>query len=144
MAKPASCANFSAVHHFEEQGVTRDTRPVYLNLVRIRLPVPGFISILHRVSGLLLVLATPLLLWLVQRSLAGPEGFAAVQQLLRSLPGQLAILALLWAVLHHLFAGLRHLLLDIDVGVDAPYYRQSAWLVLIAPPLLAVLLGALA
>lgn len=124
--------------------MTRDTRPVYLNLVRIRLPVPGFISILHRVSGLLLVLATPLLLWLVQRSLAGPEGFAAVQQLLRSLPGQLAILALLWAVLHHLFAGLRHLLLDIDVGVDAPYYRQSAWLVLIAPPLLAVLLGALA
>ncbi len=125
--------------------ITRNGRPVYLNLLQIRLPVPGFMSILHRASGAVLSLAIPFVVYLVDLSLRGPEGYARAHQLLDGWLAKLVLLGLLWALLHHFFAGLRYLLLDVDVGIDKPAYRQSAWAVIIAAPLLAVaLLGVLA
>jgi len=124
--------------------ITRNGRPVYLNLLQIRLPVPGFMSILHRASGAVLSLAIPFVVYLVDLSLRGPEGYARAHQLLDGWLAKLVLLGLLWALLHHFFAGLRYLLLDVDVGIDKPAYRQSAWAVIIAAPLLAVaLLGVL-
>jgi len=124
--------------------ITRNGRPVYLNLLQIRLPVPGFMSILHRASGAVLSLAIPFVIYLVDLSLRGPEGYARAHQLLDGWLAKLVLLGLLWALLHHFFAGLRYLLLDVDVGIDKPAYRQSAWAVIIAAPLLAVaLLGVL-
>ena len=124
--------------------ITRNGRPVYLNLLQIRLPVPGFMSILHRVSGAVLSLAIPFAIYLVDLSLRGPEGYAQAHQLLDGWLATLVLLGLFWALLHHLLAGLRYLLLDVDVGIDKPAYRQSAWAVIIAAPLLAVaLLGML-
>jgi succinate dehydrogenase / fumarate reductase cytochrome b subunit len=124
--------------------LTRNGRPIYLNLLQIRLPVPGFMSILHRASGALLTLAIPFAIYLLDLSLRSPEGFALAHVLMGSLVARLVLLALLWALLHHLLAGVRYLLLDLDVGIDKPRYRQSAWAVLIAAPVLAVLLlGAL-
>jgi len=119
-------------------------RPVFLNLLQIRLPIAGFMSILHRASGLLLFLLIPGLLFVLDRSLSSPEGFAMVRDWLAAPLPLAGFYLLLWALTHHLLAGIRYLLLDIHVGVDRPYYRQSAWLVVIVSPLLAaLLLGAL-
>jgi succinate dehydrogenase / fumarate reductase cytochrome b subunit len=124
--------------------LTRNGKPVYLNLLQIRLPVPGFMSILHRVSGVVLTLAIPFAIYLLDLSLRGPEGFARAHVLLDGWLARLILLGLFWSLLHHLLAGIRYLLLDVDVGIDKPRYRQSAWAVLIAAPILAVvLLGAL-
>jgi succinate dehydrogenase / fumarate reductase cytochrome b subunit len=119
-------------------------RPVYLNLLRIRLPIAGILSIIHRATGLAMVFALPALVWLLARSLADATGFDQVRGWLHSLPGQLLLLAVLWALLHHLFAGIRFLLIDIDVGVERPAYRYSAWVVIVAGPLVALaMLGVL-
>jgi len=120
--------------------LTRNGKPIYLNLLQIRLPVPGFMSILHRVSGAMLTVAIPVALYVLELSLRGPEGYAQAHVLLDGWFAKLVLLGLLWALLHHLFAGIRYLLLDIDVGIDKPAYRHSAWVVLLAAPVLAVLL----
>lgn len=120
--------------------LTRNGRPIYLNLLQIRLPVPGFMSILHRVSGALLTLSIPFVIYVLDLSLRGPEGYAKAHVLLAGWPAKVVLLGLLWALLHHLLAGIRYLLLDVDVGIDRPRYRQSAWAVLVAAPALAVLL----
>ena len=119
-------------------------RPVYLNLMRIRLPIAGIMSIIHRASGLAMFFAIPALVWLLERSLADAGGFDQMRGMVHSLPGQLVLFAALWALLHHLFAGIRYLLIDIDVGVERPTYRYSAWAVTVAGPLAALaLLGVL-
>ncbi len=120
--------------------ITRNGRPVYLNLLQIRLPVPGFMSILHRVSGAVLSLAIPVAIYLLDLSLRGPEGYAKAHLLLDGWSARLVLLGLLWALLHHFLAGLRYLLLDVDIGIDKPAYRQSAWAVILAAPVLAVVL----
>lgn len=119
-------------------------RPVFLNLLQIRLPIAGIMSILHRASGLLLFLLTPGLLFMLERSLSSPQGFSTVRDWLDAPLSLAGLFLLLWALSHHLLAGIRYLLLDIHIGVDRPYYRYSAWLVSVAAPLLAlVLLGML-
>ena len=114
--------------------------PVFLDLARIRLPVAGVLSIAHRVSGVVLFLCIPLLLGLLELTLSGEAGRARVAALLSGIPGRLGLFLLLWALSHHLLAGIRYLFLDADLGVCAPRYRQSAWLVLAAAPLVALLL----
>jgi len=106
------------------------SRPVFLELWRIRLPIPGIVSILHRISGLLMVLLTPVLALLFERALSGPEGFESTAALLASWPARLVMVLLAWSLLHHLLAGIRFLLLDMDIGLDRPVARRSAWSVL--------------
>lgn len=120
--------------------ITKNGRPVHLNLLQIRLPVPGVMSILHRVSGALLSVAVPLGLYLLDLSLRGPEGYVQAKLLLDHWLAALLLLGVFWSLLHHLFAGIRYLLLDVDVGIEKPAYRQSAWAVLLAAPPLALLL----
>ncbi len=120
--------------------ITKNGRPVHLNLLQIRLPVPGVMSILHRVSGALLSVAVPFGLYLLDLSLRGPEGYAQAKSLLDHWFAALLLLGVFWGLLHHLFAGIRYLLLDVDVGIEKPVYRQSAWAVLLAAPPLALLL----
>lgn len=102
-------------------------RPYYLNLLQIRLPIGGWVSILHRASGALLSLLVPVLLYGLMRSLESPEGFAEVSGFLSGGIGWLIALLVIWAVLHHLFAGLRHLALDIGWGKARERARQTAW-----------------
>jgi len=117
-----------------------DDRPVFLHLLRIHLPVTGWISILHRISGVLLFLLLPLPLYLWQRSLESDAAYAQVLEWLGSGPLRLLLLLLLWGFAHHLFAGIRHLLLDLDRGVDLARARASARLVLAADALVLLLL----
>jgi succinate dehydrogenase / fumarate reductase cytochrome b subunit len=119
---------------------SRDNRPVHLNLFLIRMPVPAVMSIAHRASGVLMVVLTPLLVYALQQSVSGPAGFAQIQQWFAGWLGTLGLFVLLWALLHHLFAGFRYLLLDIHIGVDKTPERRSAWVVMLGAPLAALLL----
>lgn len=108
------------------------TRPVFLDLWRIKLPATGIVSILHRISGVLMVLAIPGAAILLHQALSGPQGFATAASFLSSWPVRLALLVLAWGLLHHLFAGVRYLLLDLGLGLERDAARQSAWTATIA------------
>lgn len=116
-------------------------RPKYLALYQIRLPLPGFISILHRVSGLLLFLALPLALLLVQYSLHSIETYTRLLDILAHPLLKLLLLGLLWAFMHHLCAGLRYLAVDLHYFSTLAQARNSAWVVMAASLLLTTLLG---
>lgn len=119
--------------------VNTSDRPVYLNLLKIRLPVPGLMSILHRLSGVVMFVALPLLLYLFDRSLVSEAGYREAIDLLHAPPGVLLLFVLLWSLLHHLLAGIRYLLIDIDLGVEKSRARLTAWMVLLGAPLAALL-----
>ena len=101
-----------------------------LYLPGIRLPVGGVVSILHRLTGILLVLSLPLGLWLLQRSLVDANEFAQLQTMFKTLAARVVLLSILLITVHHLLAGLRHLLIDIDIGITRRGGRLGAWLVL--------------
>lgn len=119
------------------------SRPKHLDLFSIKLPLPGFVSILHRVSGALLFLALPLLLWLLQQSLRSIETYTHVSELLQSGLARLALLGLLWGFLHHLCAGIRYLLIDAHLVSGLAQARSSSWLVLVGSLSLTVFFGAM-
>ncbi|MGH8688901.1 MAG: succinate dehydrogenase, cytochrome b556 subunit [Burkholderiales bacterium] len=124
---------------------TRRSRPKYLSLrallFEIRLPLPGWVSILHRASGLLLFLAMAWMLFMLDRSLASAAGFEAVRHFVGRLPVKLALLVLIWAYCHHFCAGIRFLFLDLDKGVDKATARLTSGIVLGASLLLTAWLG---
>jgi succinate dehydrogenase / fumarate reductase cytochrome b subunit len=105
-------------------------RPKYLNLLQIRLPVPGLISIMHRVSGAALFLFIPLLLALFELSLESPQTFLRFKEVFSHWAFKLLLIGLIWAYLHHLFAGIRHLALDLHYGAELPAARATSWVVL--------------
>ncbi|HEX6796049.1 MAG TPA: succinate dehydrogenase, cytochrome b556 subunit [Casimicrobiaceae bacterium] len=113
-------------------------KPVFLDPLRIQLPVGALTSILHRVSGLLLAVAFPLTAYLFDLSLRGPRGFAEAAALLDGWPSRIAIVLLVWGLSHHLLAGVRHLLMDIDVGSVLSSARRSAYVVNVAAAALAI------
>ena len=108
---------------------TRTDRPVFLDLRKIRMPVMAVVSILHRASGVLMVLLIPALIYLLDLSLRDESSFRSVIEILRSTPVKLFGVLLVWALAHHLFAGIRFLLLDMDQGVDVAEARKTAWMV---------------
>ena len=103
----------------------RPDRPVTLPLMRLRLPLPGWVSLLHRVSGVLLFLSLPIALFALQQSLRGPEEFSCIQEKLMHPAGRAVVLLVVWALAHHLFAGIRHLLMDLHIGVGLASARRS-------------------
>jgi succinate dehydrogenase / fumarate reductase cytochrome b subunit len=124
-----------------ERPVTK-RRPVYLNLVRIRLPLPGIVSILHRVSGAALFLVgLPLLLFGVQRSLASRETFDGFLAAFSNPLAKIVLIGLIWAYLHHFCAGIRFLLLDIHQGIELKPARRSSIVVLVASLALTLIVG---
>ena len=117
-------------------------RPVYLNLVRIRLPLPGIVSILHRISGAALFLfAIPVVLFAMQASVESEDGFASLRSMLANPLCKLILIGLLWAYLHHFFAGIRYLLIDLHVGDDLAPARQSSVAVLGASLVLTLIIA---
>jgi succinate dehydrogenase / fumarate reductase cytochrome b subunit len=116
-------------------------RPVYLDLVRIRLPLPGFVSILHRVSGALLFLAgIPLLLLALQWG-GSAEGLTGLRTMLGQPWVKLLLLGLTWAYLHHFCAGIRFLFLDVHRGIELAPARRSSVIVLVVSLALTLLVG---
>ncbi len=107
-------------------------RPVYLNLLKIRLPIPGIVSFAHRITGVLLFLFLPFAVFLLGLSIESEESFSRVQQILNQPFMQLLQIILLWSIAHHFFAGIRFLLIDAEIGVEKSQARIGAWLVLLA------------
>ncbi|MBC7415093.1 MAG: succinate dehydrogenase, cytochrome b556 subunit [Herminiimonas sp.] len=91
-----------------------------------RLPLAGFISILHRVSGALMFFLLPLVLYLLELSLTSENSFAYLKGFASNWFVKLTILALAWAFLHHFCAGIRHLVMDYHIGLDKDSARKSA------------------
>ncbi|MCG6935039.1 MAG: succinate dehydrogenase, cytochrome b556 subunit [Proteobacteria bacterium] len=106
-------------------------RPKYLNLLKIRQPMTAIVSIAHRISGVILFLAVPIAIYGLALSLRSAEDYAAIKQTLHSPGLQLFLLLMAWAILHHFFAGIRFLLLDLDIGLKLKTARASAWTVFV-------------
>ncbi len=116
-------------------------RPKNLDLTTIRLPLPGKVSILHRVSGAGLFLCLPVIVWLFGASFESPEMFSAVASFWLV---KVVIAGLIWAFVHHFCAGIRFLLLDLHVGIEKEAARKSAAVVFaVSIPLTLVLWGVL-
>jgi succinate dehydrogenase / fumarate reductase cytochrome b subunit len=112
--------------------MTSNKQYKYLNLIKIRLPIPGIVSFAHRVSGVLMFLAIPFLAYLLDQSVSSPETYQQVIGLLDYVLVKLALIIIGWSICHHLYAGIRYLLIDADIGVDLPAARLSAKLVMAA------------
>nr|WP_255529490.1 succinate dehydrogenase, cytochrome b556 subunit [Polaromonas sp. CG_9.11] len=107
--------------------VKRSSRPVFLNLVQIQMPVGALASITHRVTGVLLAASVPVVVYLLELSLRSEQGFDDATRLFGH-PAVKAILFIeLWALAHHMLAGIRHLLTDVSVGSTFVTARRSAW-----------------
>jgi succinate dehydrogenase / fumarate reductase cytochrome b subunit len=113
-------------------------RPVYLNLFRIHLPLAGWVSVLHRISGALLFVAIPLAVWGLSLSLSGEDGFRRMTGCFSQPLPRLILLLLVWALAQHGFAGLRHLALDVHWGLGLRCARQSSIGVMLATGLVTL------
>ncbi|MGL5391795.1 MAG: succinate dehydrogenase, cytochrome b556 subunit [Shewanella sp.] len=94
-----------------EQNVKKQ-RPVHLDLQTIRFPATAIASILHRISGVIMLFAVGILMWLLNSTLASAESFAGVQALFDNLVVKFVLWGILTALAYHLFGGLRHLIMD--------------------------------
>lgn len=117
-------------------------RPVWYNLSPVNLPIAGLVSIFHRISGILLFAALIWFLFLLDMSLASPQGFEHFKSYMGHPLVKLVMLGLLWSFLHHFCAGIRYLLMDIHVGVKLPAARTSSVVVFAVSLILTLVLGA--
>ena len=123
------------------------SRPEFRNIgigdiTRYRMPMAAIVSILHRISGALMFLVgIPVMLYLFQNSLRSEVSFERYLSAVSSFPAKLVLLVLLWALIHHLLAGIRFLLLDLHIGVDKPRSAASAKSVLIISVVLTLLVA---
>ncbi len=116
-------------------------QPKYLDIPKIRLPIPGIVSILHRLTGIALFVFLPVFLWLFAGTLSSESAFETYRAVVAHPLVKLVLIGLLWAYLHHALAGIRFLLLDIDKGLELATARASAKLVAFAAPVLALIMG---
>lgn len=110
----------------------------FLTLWQIRFPIGAIASIAHRISGVLLLVALPLLAGVLARSLQSPAEFDAMRAAAASTSGTLILALASWALAHHALAGIRHLLMDVGIGSGLAAARRSARAVLIAAPIVAL------
>ncbi len=140
----------------ESATTTTKKRPEFRNinaftdLPSYRLPAPGWVSILHRVSGAVMFVLMPFVIWMFDTSISSEISFARFTSAFNigmlGLPGfiwKLVALALIWAFLHHFTAGLRHLWMDVShKAVELQFGKNSAKTVLAISLTLTAVLGA--
>ena len=119
------------------------SRPVFLEIPSIRLPIPGIVSILHRISGVILFVMLPVLLYLLSGTLSRESAFETYRAIVSNPLAKLILIGVLWAYLHHFLAGIRFLFLDAHKGLELNIARNTAKLVFTAALVLTVVLGAL-
>jgi succinate dehydrogenase / fumarate reductase cytochrome b subunit len=117
------------------------TRPKHLALHKIKLPLAGYVSILHRVSGAILFLALPLLLAMLDQSLRSIETFTNLAEYLDHALAKLMMVGLMWAFLHHFCAGLRYLAIDLHLVHGLSGARASSRWVMVVSLVVTVVLG---
>lgn len=119
-----------------------NNRPKYYDVNLLHLPLPGLVSIFHRVTAVVLLLVlVPAVLYLLQATLSSESGFNFWRNVLNFPLVKLLMLGLVWAFFHHFFAGIRYLFLDFHVGISLTAARRSAAMVLIAGALTTLVFG---
>ena len=116
-------------------------RPKNLDLATIRLPLPGILSILHRVSGAVLFLLMPVFLWLFESSITYRDTFALFRGFAANPLVKIILLGLVWLYMHHFCAGIRYLLLDLHKGIDLESARLSSKIVFAVSIVLTLIIG---
>ena len=116
-------------------------RPVNLDISTIKLPITGFVSFFHRVTGIFLFAGMAALLWMLDSSLDSQEGFAAVRDVSSSLLCKLVVWAVLAGLAYHMVAGIRHLVMDFGVGESLKGGQLSAKIALVVAVVLIALAG---
>jgi len=116
----------------------KQQKPKFLNLFQIAMPVTAIVSILHRLSGFILVAILPVAIYAFYLSLQSKAQFDELMRCFDSIVFQLILIGLVWTITHHIFAGIRYLLLDIDIGLTLPKARMSAWIANIAAVIVTV------
>ena len=105
-------------------------RPKYLNLFAIRLPIPGIVSILHRISGFLMVALLGALIFVLDHLITSPDSYSRISYFFENLYVKLLLIVPIWALSHHLLAGIRFLLLDFHFFIDLKSTRIFSALIL--------------
>ena len=126
--------------------VPKKERPEFRNihvtqLSNYRLPLAGVVSILHRISGLLMFALLPFALYLLELSIRSEISFAYFQGIAANPLVKLILLALVWGYMQHFCAGVRHLVMDLHIGLDKDSARKSAVVVLLISLSLTALVG---
>jgi succinate dehydrogenase / fumarate reductase cytochrome b subunit len=116
-------------------------RPVNLNLLTIRFPIPAIVSILHRVSGVVLFLLIPAALWALDCSLSSQDSFTQLHNDLSQPAARVLMWLFVSPFLFHFVAGIRHLLMDINIGIELKTGRLTAIITMITAFLLIILAG---
>jgi len=116
-------------------------RPVNLDLSKFSFPLPAITSILHRVTGVALFIGVAILLWLLDLSLSGEQGFSEAKDIFQGFFVKLILWGLVSALLYHLVAGIKHLLMDLGIGETLEGGRRGAQITLVVAAVLIVLAG---
>ncbi|MFJ3483721.1 succinate dehydrogenase, cytochrome b556 subunit [Pseudomonas sp. NPDC090202] len=119
----------------------KSQRPVNLDLRTIKLPITAITSILHRISGIILFIGIAFMLYALSASLGSEEGFANVKSTLTSPLAKFIAWGLLSALLYHLVAGVRHLIMDTGVGETLEGGKLGSKIVIVVSVALIVLAG---
>ncbi|MDX2164971.1 MAG: succinate dehydrogenase, cytochrome b556 subunit [Gammaproteobacteria bacterium] len=119
----------------------KKVRPVNLNLFTIRFPITAIISILHRITGVLLFLFVPLIVWALQASLASPDSFAAVQEIFTLGVVKFLIWVCLSGLIYHMLAGIRHFIMNFGFLESLSAMRLTAKIILGLSILLSLIVG---
>ncbi|MEP7157141.1 MAG: succinate dehydrogenase, cytochrome b556 subunit [Betaproteobacteria bacterium] len=121
---------------------TPAARPKYYDLNLLNLPMPGLVSIFHRVTGVVLFLfAIPLVLFLLQSTLISESKFDFWRNIINLPVVKIVLLGFVWAYMHHFFAGIRYLLLDVHVATAKEPAQLSAKIVLVLGVVATILIG---
>ncbi len=119
----------------------KQQKPKFLNLLQIAMPVTAIVSILHRLSGLLLVILLPILIYAFYISTQSKAEFSGLLRYFDSVALRVFLVVLIWIFAHHVLAGIRYLLIDIDLGLSLPAAKMTAWIANIAAVVVTVILA---
>lgn len=109
----------------------QSTRPIFINLLQIRFPVSAIVSIGHRGAGIFMILVIPALITALGMS-STPDGYARLLEFFSAPWVRIVLFLVIWAFAHHFFAGLRFILIDLDIGTSKEAKTRSAWIVQVA------------
>ncbi len=119
----------------------KDNRPVNLDLIAFKWPLPALTSITHRISGVLLFIGTAVLLYLLQLSLESEAGFREAAEILATPLVKFVVWAIVSALLYHLIAGLKHLVMDLGIGETLEGGKTGAILTIILSAIAIIAAG---
>ena len=120
----------------------KDNRPVNLDIGTMRLPITAWASITHRATGVALFVGMAVLLWMLDASLSGPEGFASVQECLDSFLAKLIVWGVVSVLIYHSLAGVKHVIMDFGVGETMEGGITGARIVIALSVVLILIAGA--